>query len=94
MIKTSFDLGISNYYFKKNIVTVHVMFFLFCTLEIHADYRTVVCPTVDFIDHDDFHYRGVDPYIRGTFNWRFDYKEKVISTEEKMRRRDPTEGVK
>ena len=89
MSKASFDLGSYNYSFKKrgNI-------FSFCFLEIHANYRTVVCPTVDFIDHDDFHYRGVDPYIRGTFNWRFDYKEKVISTEEKMRRRDPTEGVK
>ena len=62
--------------------------------EIEKDYRTVVCPTVDYIDHVDFHYRGVDPYIRGTFNWRFDYKERPITQEMKKSRKDPTEGVK
>ncbi|XP_057304292.1 polypeptide N-acetylgalactosaminyltransferase 10-like [Hydractinia symbiolongicarpus] len=62
--------------------------------EIGKDYRSVVCPTVDFIDHNDFHYRGVDPYIRGTFNWRFDYKEKPINAQQKFERKDETEGVK
>lgn len=68
------------------------MYHLF--LEIGKDYRTVVCPTVDFIDHDDFHYRSVDPYIRGTFNWRFDYKEKGINAQQSLERKDETEGVK
>lgn len=62
--------------------------------EIAKDYRTVVCPTVDFIDHNDFHYRGVDPFIRGTFNWRFDYKEKAINAKQKLERKDETEGVR
>uniref|UniRef100_A0A7M5VHA3 Polypeptide N-acetylgalactosaminyltransferase n=1 Tax=Clytia hemisphaerica TaxID=252671 RepID=A0A7M5VHA3_9CNID len=62
--------------------------------EIERDYRTVVCPTVDYIDHVDFHYRGVDPYIRGTFNWRFDYKERPITQEMKKARKDPTKGVR
>lgn len=62
--------------------------------EIERDYRTVVCPTVDYIDHVDFHYRGVDPYIRGTFNWRFDYKERPITQEMKKTRKDPTKGVR
>ena len=53
-----------------------------------------MCPTVDYIEHSDFHYRGVDPFIRGTFNWRFDYKEKAISQQMKKERKDDTEGVK
>ena len=69
-------------------------FYLFYFIEIAKDHRTVVCPTVDFIDHKDFNYRGVDPYIRGTFNWRFDYKERGITEEMKKARKDPTEGVK
>ena len=63
-------------------------------LEIAQDYRPVVSPTVDYIEHSDFHYRGVDPYIRGTFNWRFDYKEKAISQQMKKERKDDTEGIK
>jgi len=61
--------------------------------EVGKDYRRVVCPTVDFIDHNNFHYRGVDPYIRGTFNWRFDYKEKVVPDKMKRTLVAPTDGV-
>ena len=63
-------------------------------LEIHTNYKRVVCPTVDFIDHDTFYYRGVDPYIRGTFNWRFDYKERGITKLQRAERKSPTEGVR
>lgn len=66
----------------------------FLIQEIKKDYRTVVCPTVDFIDHNDFHYRGVDPYIRGTFDWKFDYKERGITQKMRDARKDTTEGVK
>lgn len=62
--------------------------------EIAKDYRTVVCPTIDRIDHVDFQYRGFDPYTRGTFNWRFDYKERPLTNEMKKLRKDETEGVK
>ncbi|XP_065656637.1 polypeptide N-acetylgalactosaminyltransferase 13 isoform X2 [Hydra vulgaris] len=62
--------------------------------EIEKNYRCVTCPTVDFIDHDSFYYRGVDPYIRGTFNWRFDYKERGITELQKAARKSVTEGVR
>ncbi|EDO31035.1 predicted protein, partial [Nematostella vectensis] len=56
--------------------------------------RTAVCPTIDFIDHKTFQYKPMDPYIRGTFNWRFDYKERAVRPEEMAKRRDPTQEVK
>ena len=61
---------------------------------IAMNYRTVVCPTIDFIDHENFLYRGVDPFIRGTFNWRFDYKERGITEEQKRHRVDEAEPVR
>ncbi len=61
---------------------------------IKRDYRTVVCPTIDVIDHLTFSYRGVDPLIRGTFNWRFDYKERGITDAQRELRSDETEPVK
>lgn len=61
---------------------------------IALDHRTAVCPTIDFIDHNTFQYKPMDPYIRGTFNWRFDYKERSITSEQRQRRKDPTEEVK
>ena len=61
---------------------------------IQDNYRNVVCPTIDVIDHLTFSYRGVDPLIRGTFNWRFDYKERAITDEQKKERKDDTQPVK
>ena len=61
---------------------------------IQDNYRNVVCPTIEVIDHLTFSYRGVDPLIRGTFNWRFDYKERGITDEQRRRRKDETEPVK
>ena len=61
---------------------------------IQADYRNVVCPTIEVIDHLTFSYRAVDPLIRGTFNWRFDYKERGITEEQRKHRVDETEPVK
>lgn len=61
---------------------------------IQADYRNVVCPTIEVIDHLTFSYRAVDPLIRGTFNWRFDYKERGITDEQRKQRVDETEPVK
>lgn len=61
---------------------------------IEENYRNVVCPTIEVIDHLTFSYRGVDPLIRGTFNWRFDYKERVITDEQRKQRKDETEPVK
>lgn len=77
---------------KDTVSTLEI--YIFYVLEIAKSYRTVVCPTVDFIDHNDFHYRGVDPYIRGTFDWNFDYKERAITQKMRAMRDDPTEGVK
>lgn len=61
---------------------------------IALDRRTAVCPTIDFIDHNTFEYKPMDPYIRGTFNWRFDYKERPVRPEEMKKRKDPTQEVR
>lgn len=61
---------------------------------IALDRRTAVCPTIDFIDHNTFEYKPMDPYIRGTFNWRFDYKERPVRAEDMRKRKDPTQEVK
>lgn len=61
---------------------------------IALDSKTAVCPTIDFIDHNTFQYKPMDPLIRGTFNWRFDYKERALTAEMKARRKDDTEPVK
>ena len=61
---------------------------------IQENYRNVVCPTIEVIDHLTFSYRGVDPLIRGTFNWRFDYKERGITDEQRNKRKDETEPVR
>lgn len=61
---------------------------------IALDRRTAVCPTIDFIDHNTFEYKPMDPYIRGTFNWRFDYKERPVRAEDMKKRKDPTQEVK
>ncbi|XP_031565849.1 uncharacterized protein LOC116301000 [Actinia tenebrosa] len=61
---------------------------------IALDPHTAVCPTIDFIDHNTFQYKPMDPYIRGTFNWRFDYKERSLTPEMMARRKDATQPVK
>lgn len=61
---------------------------------IALDRRTAVCPTIDFIDHNTFQYKPMDPYIRGTFNWRFDYKERPVRPEQMKKRKDPTQEVR
>ena len=61
---------------------------------IALDRRTAVCPTIDFIDHNTFEYKPMDPYIRGTFNWRFDYKERPVRPEDMKKRKDPTQEVR
>ncbi|VUZ42992.1 unnamed protein product [Hymenolepis diminuta] len=38
------------------------------------DYRTVVCPFIDVIDHDNFEYRAQDDGRRGAFDWNLNYK--------------------
>ena len=46
---------------------------------ITVDENVVTFPITDSIDHNTFAYRAMGSYIRGTFNWRFDYKEREIS---------------
>ncbi|VDD81842.1 unnamed protein product [Mesocestoides corti] len=38
------------------------------------DYKTVVCPFIDVIDHDTFEYRAQDDGRRGAFDWNLNYK--------------------
>ena len=60
---------------------------------ISRDEHVVTCPIIDFIDHDTFEYKPMGSFIRGTFNWRFDYKEKQLTEEQMKRRKDATEEV-
>lgn len=60
---------------------------------ITLDEHVVTCPIIDSIDHETFAYRAMGSYIRGTFNWRFDYKEREITTKQRKRRKDATEEV-
>uniref|UniRef100_A0A0K2TIP3 Polypeptide N-acetylgalactosaminyltransferase n=1 Tax=Lepeophtheirus salmonis TaxID=72036 RepID=A0A0K2TIP3_LEPSM len=41
---------------------------------IAEDYRTVVCPFIDVIDHDTFAYSAQDEGRRGAFDWQLFYK--------------------
>ncbi|XP_028403042.1 polypeptide N-acetylgalactosaminyltransferase 10-like [Dendronephthya gigantea] len=60
---------------------------------ISEDEHVVTCPIIDFIDHDTFQYKPMGSFIRGTFNWRFDYKERELTKEQMNRRKDETEEV-
>jgi polypeptide N-acetylgalactosaminyltransferase len=60
---------------------------------IARDEHVVTCPIIDFIDHDTFEYKPMGSFVRGTFNWRFDYKEKELTEEQMKRRKDATEEV-
>jgi len=73
-------------------MSVFVLFF-FLILEIQYDYRTVVCPIIDHIDHRTFNYRPGHSWTRGTFSWRFDYKERSISAEQYLSRKDEADPV-
>ena len=55
--------------------------------------HVVTCPIIDFIDHDTFQYKPMGSFVRGTFNWRFDYKERELTPEQMRRRKDATEEV-
>lgn len=46
---------------------------------IALDYRTVVCPFVDVIDCDTYELRPQDEGARGSFDWEFNYKVRVLA---------------
>ena len=60
---------------------------------ITRDENIVTCPIIDAIDHDTFEYKPMGSFSRGTFNWRFDYKEREITAEQKRQRKDVTQEV-
>ena len=55
---------------------------------ITQDHHIVTCPIIDFIDHDTFQYKPMGSYMRGTFNWRFDYKERPLTAEQMAQRKN------
>ena len=60
---------------------------------ITLDEHVVTCPIIDSIDHYTFRYTAMGSHMRGTFNWRFDYKEREITAEQRKQRRDATQEV-
>ena len=60
---------------------------------ITLDEHVVTCPIIDSIDHYTFQYTAMGSHMRGTFNWRFDYKEREITAEQRKQRRDATQEV-
>ena len=58
-----------------------------------VDENVVTCPIIDSIDHNTFAYRAMGSYIRGTFNWRFNYIGREITAAQRRRRRDITQEV-
>nr|CDS18330.1 polypeptide GalNAc transferase 6 [Echinococcus granulosus] len=53
------------------------------------DYRTVVCPFIDVIDHDTFEYRAQDEGCRGAFDWNLNYKRVPRLPEDKNNPAEP-----
>ncbi|VDK36989.1 unnamed protein product [Taenia asiatica] len=53
------------------------------------DYRTVVCPFIDVIDHDTFEYRAQDDGRRGAFDWNLNYKRLPRLPEDKNNPAEP-----
>ncbi|KAL5106214.1 putative polypeptide N-acetylgalactosaminyltransferase 10 [Taenia crassiceps] len=54
-----------------------------------SDYRTVVCPFIDVIDHDTFEYRAQDDGRRGAFDWNLNYKRLPRLPEDKNNPAEP-----
>ncbi|KAG7244870.1 hypothetical protein INR49_027917 [Caranx melampygus] len=52
--------------------------------------KTIVCPLIDVIDHDNFHYETqAGDAMRGAFDWEMYYKRIPIPTE--LQKQDPSE---
>ncbi|MEQ2292772.1 Polypeptide N-acetylgalactosaminyltransferase 10 [Ameca splendens] len=62
-----------------------------CFLDrIAQNWKTIVCPMIDVIDHDHFGYdTQAGDAMRGAFDWEMYYKRIPIPTE--MKKNDPTE---
>lgn len=42
---------------------------------IAENYKVVMCPLIDIIDHHTFEYIAQDEGMRGAFDWSFQYKK-------------------
>jgi len=49
---------------------------------IALNYRTVVCPLIDYINCDTFEYYAQDEGKRGSFDWEFNYKRLPLLEED------------
>lgn len=59
------------------------------------DKTRVVCPIIDVISMDSFHYIGASSDLRGGFDWNLVFKWEYLTPEERARRsRDPTQPIR
>lgn len=59
---------------------------------IAEDYRTVTCPFIDVIDHDDFGLKPQDQGARGAFDWKLFYKRLPLLPESLRQPTEPFES--
>nr|XP_024218259.1 polypeptide N-acetylgalactosaminyltransferase 2 [Halyomorpha halys] len=62
---------------------------------IDEDKTRVVCPIIDVISMDTFHYIGASSDLRGGFDWNLVFKWEYLSPEERLKRiKDPTQPIR
>ncbi|XP_073990157.1 polypeptide N-acetylgalactosaminyltransferase 2 isoform X1 [Rhodnius prolixus] len=62
---------------------------------IAEDKTRVVCPIIDVISMDTFHYIGASSDLRGGFDWNLVFKWEYLSQEERAKRAmDPTQPIR
>ncbi|XP_008578746.1 PREDICTED: polypeptide N-acetylgalactosaminyltransferase 14 [Galeopterus variegatus] len=61
---------------------------------VKEDYTRVVCPVIDIINLDTFHYIESASELRGGFDWSLHFQWEQLSPEQKAWRLDPTEPIR
>lgn len=100
LVKTLFVIPFVSFLYSQYVLfhtkvlsVIESFFAIFSTSAIEKNYRTVVCPIIDVIEHRTFSYKPGHAWTRGTFSWRFDYKERTITADQYLLRRDEADGV-